>query len=1513
METMPGADPLAAFHPLVRQWFLDRVGEPTEVQRLAWPRIAAGEHVLATAPTGSGKTLAAFLAAIDRLLTGALPAGAVRVLYISPLKALGNDVRRNLLAPLAELKERFDAAGEPMPEIRVQVRSGDTPSEERARMARRPPEILITTPESLNILLTSRRGRDLLAGVATVILDEVHAVVGSKRGVHLITGIERLARLAGEMQRIALSATVRPLDRIARWVGGATVEEVGGSIGYRPRQVAVVASTVAKRYDLEVRFPAGPAADPDVAPDRMWEGVVREIKESLSRNRSTLVFGNSRRVVEKLTRLVNEDEGEELAYSHHGSLSREIRAVVEERLKAGELRGIIATNSLELGIDIGALEEVVLVQTPHSVAAALQRIGRAGHAVGVPSRGRFVPLYPTDLLHAAVMAKAVVAGDIEELSPLRGALDVLAQVIVSMTATETWSVDDLFAFVRCADPYRDLPRRHFDLVLEMLAGRYAAARIAELKPVVSIDRVDGTVRARPGAERLVYLSGGTIPDRGYFHLRVDGTNALLGELDEEFVWERSVGDAFTLGVQAWRIERITHNDVFVRSTRGHAAMAPFWRADERDRSFELLARVGAFLESAEPRLGQPAFERELASTHCLHPWAAAALVRHLAAQKAATHVLPHRHRVVVERVTSPQGRGEGAQVILHTLWGGKVNRPFVLALQAAWERRYHTPVEVMHDDACVTISASSIPDGAELMGLVAAASVEELLRATLLRSGYFGARFRLAAGCALLLPREGFHRRTPLWLSRQRAKDLLEAVQRFDDFPVVLEAWRTCMEDEFQLDALALVLEELAEGRIEVVEVTTEAPSPFAAGVSWRRTNALMYEDDTPTAGGPGRVRTDLLREVVASAHLRPKLSASLVETFQRKLHRTYPGYAPRDAGELLDWTKERVALTPEEWRELLAAMERDWGLAPAAMIAALGGKVAAVAIGDGAPQMVAAVEMLPRILRSCGVDVAAARLTSPRLDDTPSPAARQALAALPASGPAGDEADEGDPAAELVADLLRSFGPVDRADVAAALPIAAERLGEAIEELADAQRLIVDELIAGTTGVQVCLADNLERLLRAARALARPSFTALPVERLPLFLATWQGLAGIRAGTGTGASAGAGGGAAAGNVDLEAALERLFGYPAAAELWESEIIPARLDPYYTAWLDALLAETDLGWSGCGEERLAFVLSADRELIATPEVAAGASNELDEIFPAGPGRFTFEEILARAGVPSAEVAKRLWRLAWQGLVANNSFAAVRQGLASSFQPRAVAATPERGMRSRRAGFARWRAGRPFAGHWYRLPPVEPPDDAVAGEERNRDRVRLLLDRYGVLFRELLERELAALQWPRLFRTLRVMELSGEVVAGQFFAGIAGLQFVSHAALRRLEQGLAGDRVFWLSAADPASPCGLGLSSLGALPHRLPGNHLVYHGERLVVTSERRGRRLAIAVGPDHPDLARYIGFLKVALTRQERPAKSVVVDTINGEPAVSSLYHTALAALFHVVADGQSLRLGRKY
>ncbi|MGD1148277.1 MAG: DEAD/DEAH box helicase [Thermoanaerobaculaceae bacterium] len=1496
---------LAPFHPLIREWFAERIGEPTEVQRLTWPLVAEGKHVLVTAPTGSGKTLAAFLWAIDRLVAGAWPGGKVRVLYVSPLKALNTDVRRNLLAPLEELRQRFEAAGEPMPDVRVLTRSGDTPAEERARMARRPPEILITTPESLNILLTSKRGRAMLAGLASVILDEVHAVVGGKRGAHLITAVERLVRLSGEFQRIALSATVRPLDRVAEWVAGFEVRGDGDRATYRRRPIEIVASRTAKRYELEVRYPGG-EADPDSpagTPDAVWGWVTRELRRPLAANRSTLVFANSRRIVEKLTRLVNEDGGGEVVYSHHGSLSREVRSEVEERFKGGELRGIVATNSLELGIDIGALDEVVLVQPPPSVASAVQRIGRAGHAVGQTSRGTFLPLVPKDLLGAAVMARAVLEGAIEPVRPVEGALDVLAQEIVSMTAGETWRIGDLYAAVRGSDPYHDLPRRQFDLVLEMLLGRYAEARVRELKPLVSIDRVDNTVRARPGADRVVYLSGGTIPDRGYFHLRVADSGALLGELDEEFVWERSVGDTFTLGVQTWRVDRITHNDVLVRPARARSAMAPFWRADERDRGFEISERIGLFLEAAEPGLDDARFRELLETDHGLRPGAANGLLRHLEAQKAATGGLPHRHRLVVEHAGDPQGKDGQNQIILHTLWGGRVNRPFAIALRAAWRERHGGPLEVVHDDDCVVVSAPPGTRASDLLSLVDADSVERLLRKELESTGFFCARFRAAAGCALLLPREGFRRRTPLWLSRQRAKELLEAVRGFEDFPIVLEAWRTCLRDEFDLGNLALVLDELRDGRIEVREARTAAPSPFAAGVSWKRTNELMYEDDTPTSGR-SRLRDDLLREVAFASHLRPRLARALVETFRQKLQRTYPGYAPATAEDLRAWLVERVLIPAGEWRQLLAAIARDHGAAPAALVRELAGKAVGVSWGRGeTARAVVAVESLPRLLRALGRRQSDVELSSAVLDGAPA----EAVAAAAFSrilrqpeerdgGPIADE--EGDPLGDLVAEVLWFYGPVARGSVRELLGLDQEAEAAAFDVLADEQRVVTGELTEGAVEPEVCDAENLERLLRLARAAARPELEPLPASRLAPFLAALQGL----------------GGRGAGTEDLQSRLERLLGYGSPAGLWEAEILPARLDPYHTMWLDALLAESDLEWAGCGPERVSFVLGGGRDLVHEAgkgeEGSAERPSGLDAVIPSGPGRFTFEELVAHSGLPSGDLTKRLWELTWRGQIVNDSFASVRKGVDTNFRP----AEPDSILRDRRVRFERWKGSRPFVGSWRRVPPAEGAADAIDREELLKERARLVLGRYGVVFRELLERELPALQWPRLFRTLRLMELGGEVVAGQFFLGVPGLQFASHEALRGLRDGRCAEQVWWVNAADPASPCGLALEGLEAdLPRRVATSHLVFHGCRVVVVSERRGRRLEVRVGPDHPSLPEYLGFVKVLLTRAAQPMRAVVIETVNGEPASGSPYRRVFDALFHTTRDAGSLRLMRKY
>ena len=660
------------FHPLIRRWFGERVGTPTEIQELAWPAIARGEHVLATAPTGSGKTLCAFLWSLQKLLTGEWPSGATRVLYVSPLKALNTDIRLNLLEPLRALRELFaaEAGGAAVPDIQVHTRSGDTPPEERRRTLKRPPEILITTPESLNILLTSASGEMLLHGLTTVILDEVHAVAGSKRGTHLFSAVERLARLCGEPQRIALSATVKPLSTVAELVGGYRPIGAAAEGAYRKRAVSILSSRAAKRYELSVRvappLPPGSSLPPDGSSadglNPVWPPIAAELRRIIASNRSTLVFTNSRRLAEKIAFLVNEGQERQIAYAHHGSLSREVRTEVERKLKAGELDAIVATSSLELGIDVGALDEVILVQTPFGVASTLQRVGRAAHSVGRVSRGSIYPTHGMDFVAAAVTARAALDGDIEETHPVRCPLDVLAQLIVSMTTREQWRLDELYGFIRSVASYHELKREHFDLVVEMLAGRYADARIRALSPLVSVDRIDGTIVAREGAARLIYSSGGTIPDRGYYTLRTADTKARLGELDEEFVWERSLGDRFMLGTQAWRIEKIDFQNVEVLPAPLKAGMAPFWKAENMDRPFPLAERMALELERWNAMLDEPGGEsrltRDLTERCSMEGEAAARLVGFIEQQRTATRcATPHRHHLVVERSVGPWGRG----------------------------------------------------------------------------------------------------------------------------------------------------------------------------------------------------------------------------------------------------------------------------------------------------------------------------------------------------------------------------------------------------------------------------------------------------------------------------------------------------------------------------------------------------------------------------------------------------------------------------------------------------------------------------------------------------------------------------------------------------------------------------------------------------------------------------------------------------------------------------------------
>lgn len=1489
---------LALFDPLVARWFASHYGAPTEIQAAAWQAVARGDHLLITAPTGSGKTMAAFLWALNQWVAERWDTGRTHVLYVSPLKALNNDIRRNVLAPLAELQQLFQRNRRPFPDIRVLTRSGDTPAAERRRMSRRPPEILITTPESLHLLLSSHGGRAMLGHIRTVILDEIHAVLASRRGTLLISAVERLVRLSGEFQRIALSATVRPLAAAAGFVAGFELDERASPSRYVPRRVAVLAPRTAKAYELTVALPEAPEGPRD--PNDFWEAFAERIRAHLRTNRSTLVFANSRRLCEKLTFLINRGRNELLAYAHHGSLSKAIRTEVERNLKAGSLKAILATGSLELGIDIGELDEVILVQAPWSVAEAVQRIGRAGHGVGQTSRGTFLSAHLADTVHAAVVARAVADGDIEAVHPPEAPLDVLAQVLLSMLAFEAWHPDDLYDFIRTAAPYRDLSRRRFDLVLDMLEGRYGESRIRELAPRISHDRLAQRVRTRKGALLSLYASGGVIPDRGYYALRHAHSGAKIGELDEEFVWEARVGQVFTLGAQNWRIRQITHSDVRVLPSAPGKPAPPFWRAEESQRSVHMSEKIGRFLEEAEARLHDPAFEAELVQDYCLEPAAARGLIEDLAGQRRHTGAaLPHRHHLLLEETALGTGRAAGRQVICHTLWGGRVNRPFAIALEAAWEARFGQAPQIVCSNDTITVLLPPDMTGDPLFDLVRADTFEDLLYARLPQTGFFGARFRECAGRSLLLPRRQVNQRMPLWLTRLRAQKLLSAVSGYNDFPVLVETWRTCLQDEFDLPRLRLLLQEIEDGRIARRHVQTAFPSPLARGAAWQQVNYHMYQGDRPAPAQGGRLTADLLHEVSLTPGLRPAVDAGLAARFEDRRQRLWPGYAPESPDDLLDWIKERIALPWPEWTALLQAAGRDHGHAPEALSEPLAEKVICLHPGGGeGTALVVARERLPALLGNLYATGSAPGIR--RLDGTPAPAPERPKR----SRPSADRPLSA--AADLLGQWLSYYGPRPPHAIAAALGIPAAVCTPIIEELAAAQVVIVGRLTTSGRAEEVCDRENFEILLRLSRRSAVPMVETLPLDQLALYLAHHQGLTQSH-----------------GQGDLDTRLNQLLCWAAPAGHWETELLPARLPGYAPDGLDRLMQTHDVRWIGLEGRRVLFCFEDELDLIAadhggrptdpaaSPE--AEVPDDLESLFPDGYGRYPFSALERLTGWGAAALNESVW----QGRISNDTFAALRKGVQTRFRmPDAPDAPPAgRSRRPGRSAFQRWRGSRPAVGNWFRLHLAEAPDSLLDREERNKARVRILLDRYGLLFRELLARELPMLRWAPLFRTLRLMELSGELVAGQFFEGIDGLQFMSPEALQQFGRPLPQEAVFWINAIDPASLCGLDLAPLkGALPRRLPGVHLVYHGPRPVVVSQAMGARLTVRVSPDHPRLGDYFAFLHHLLTRAVMPLRSIRIRRINDAPAATqNAYAAVLAELFETVVDHHDITLYRRH
>ena len=1372
----------------------------------------------------------------------------------------------------------------------------------------------------------------------TVILDEIHAVAGTKRGTHLITAVERLARLTAaapggvDFQRVALSATVRPVERAAAFVGGYRRTAAGGEAGFAPRPVTIVRSGESKRLELAVRsIPEAREGDP------LWIALAGELKGIAKGNRSTLVFVNSRRLAEKLSRLMNEGEERELAYAHHGSLSREVRLAVERRLKDGQLPAVIATNSLELGIDVGDLDQVVLVQTPFTVASGLQRIGRAGHSVGRVSRGLLFPTHGLDGLEAAVMVPAILDQEIEELHPPLCPLDVLAQVLLAMSGTESWDAEELFAEVRCAWPFHTLEREQFDRVLEMLAGRYADSRVRELRPRLHLDVETGRVRARDGALQLVLQAGGTIPDRGYLELRVRGAGpgpgARIGELDEEFVWERRVGDTFTLGNQSWRIARIGDREVEVAPWDGPLNTLPFWRAERQSRDFGFCERIGRLLERWEGRLEDPGFAAELRERGRLDETARERLTAFLARQQAACGgMLPHRRRVLVERCSGAAGEGRGsAPAAGGEAGGGARCRGSSCTPSGGGGSTSRWP-------CCCPRSGRSARAGRWRCSSTTTASCCSCLRrrtrptccagrrpprsSGCCAAGWRAAAFSApasartpagrcccpapasAAGCRSGSPAcapGGCWRRSPATrTSRSWRRPGAPACRTSSTCPPCAPCWTSC-----------------CPGRPGWRRSTPPGLPPSPRGWSGASSTG------TSTPATPRR-RPGLPRSGRTSSARRPAARSCGPPSSRGSWRSSRPvssawRRAGRPATPTTCWTG--CGSGSSSRRRSGRSCRRRWRGTPAAAPRQKTGKAAPVRAARSAPSRRPAA--WPGCGRRARPPQAAAWRGSPPATGCPACAApwrrrgrRRAPAPTGVPSPEArmppQDAAGGDPLSGLLAEWLRAYGPLPRERLSAVFGLPEERLGPALEELAGRGEIVVDRLTRGAAGPEVCDAENLERLLRLQRARAKPVFRALPAEALPLFLAHWQGLLQP-------------GGSAA---DLPAALEKLFGWCAPAELWEAELLPARLSPYYSHWLDALFRESELAWYGCGRGRIGFCPLDDYELVAegaadAPSAAGADAAAGEEAFPGsaagretggappGPvppaGRHPFRELLAGSGLRSDRLTSLLWEGVWAGRLSNDSPAALRRGIETRFRgepppaaPGAVAPVGAAGVRARpgRAALGRWRASRPGDGNWFRLPAAVPQDaalDPLEREELNRDRARLLLQRYGLLFRELLEAEAAPLRWAALFRTLRLMELSGEVLAGHFFQGIPGMQFLSHAAWRALQKGLPEEEVWLLNAADPASLCGRRPEGFPVrLPPRLPTTHLFSVGRRLAVVSKRKGRELEILLPPDDPGLGRCLRRFGDFLRRDFRPWRSVRVETVNGVACRDSPFAGAL-------------------
>jgi ATP-dependent Lhr-like helicase len=1435
---------LDTFLAAVAEWFRTTLGEPTLPQRLGWPAIRSGKNTLILAPTGSGKTLAAFLACLDDLWRQPQLASGVQVLYISPLKALNNDIYRNLQAPLEGIAQTAARRGDALPVITSALRTGDTPPAERRRLLSKPPHVLITTPESLHLILTSK-ARRILSGIRYCIVDEIHALSTNKRGVFLTLLLERLESLCQKsFVRIGLSATQRPLEEVARFLGGSA-PNADGTLQERP--VTIVDAGIRKYLDLKVISPVeqfGPLPEKSI-----WPPIYRLLGDLIRQHRSTLIFANNRRTVERITANLNETE--ELAKAHHGSVSLDVRRNTEDALKEGRLPAVAATASLELGIDMGAIDLVCQVESPGSVARALQRVGRAGHLVGGTSKGRLIPKTPADLIEQAVLAREMAAGRVEAIHVPTNCLDVLAQQIVAMTAMDSWQPLALYQLVRRAYPYRSLSPEAFEKVLEMVSGRYRWRQgernpvgLNALQPRISWDRVHNRLLPLPGSQRLALVNGGAIPDTGQY-AAYDLAGVRIGELDEEFIYERRVGDTFHLGTNRWRVEKIDVDRVLVSPAEGVPSIAPFWRGEKTSRTWDLGLAIGKCLRTLAERLDDPACLDWLQTEFLLDQDCAKNARSFVRRQIAAGGVVPTDQTIVVEAARDPLGDW---QLVILSPWGSRVHLGLRLALEARLRQRLgYTPQCLHHDDGLLIRLTDTDEPVLDLLEGVTAENVENLILGELADSALFALRFRQNAARALLLPRTPPGKRAPLWLQRLRSRDLLQVARREADFPLVTETFRECLNDHLDVPRLQELLREIAQGNVRLAVRRTESPSPIASGLLFAFTGAYMYQYDGAEAVSAQPVALDRnLLEQLIRPEGQPALDPRAIEQVERRLRGA--GREPRSSTEMAEWLRRLGDLTADDLHgpmaDLLQELERE-----------------EVAVQIDIPD------------RSGKRWILAEEEDNYRL----------------AFGEPSGNPDAVAAAEMILGRFLATHALVSLEDIERRYPFERAWLEKKATEWTRSGQLVATGQATPDDPLRWAVPENLAQVQRGGLALLRRDVRTCKSAQFADFVLHWQrchpsSRQGERAG-------------------LDVALERLEGVALPWQVWQHAALPTRVPGFQRRWLDELISSGEWTWffEADREEAEGLVTICTRGELARrppPQLSSpvGLSAEAETVLGLlkRQGASFREEITRDTQLSDRQVRQSVWELLRAQLVSND-----RLEVLNEEQPRRdeVASAPSTapGRRSALLSRRRREALRP-EGRWFVLNWGHPDPETQAINQAT-----LLMNRYGVAARELALLDRTMLPWRILYEVLSRMELAGEVRRGYFVEGMSGAQFALPEAIQMMQDlepaSTAAHPSILLQSLDPANVYGSGAPFEVPLNEgstrswtRRPGSWLVIRAGKPVLLIEQRGKRMSGAAGASKVELEEALGHLP-ALAKVEfatRGKGRLTVQTWNDQGVTQS-------------------------